>query len=184
MATTAPSLLPEKVPVPSSPTSREYRATVGLFTTGVAVMTAHAVGLEHGMTLNSFTSVSLDPLLVLVCVERDALMHKVLEETGSFAISVLGGDQEPIARYFADSSRPPGAAQFDGLGYRTGAATNAPLLDDALAWLECEVERAYDGGDHSVFLARVMTVERGRVREPLLYFGGTYRRLNDGRPAA
>lgn len=170
--------------MPSSPTSREYRATVGLFATGVAVMTANAVGLEHGMTLNSFTSVSLDPLLVLVCIERDALMHKVLEESGSFAISVLGGDQEPLARYFADSSRPPGATQFANLGFRTGAATNAPLLDDALGWLECEVERTYDGGDHSIFLARVLTVERGRVREPLLYFGGTYRTLNDGRPAA
>jgi flavin reductase (DIM6/NTAB) family NADH-FMN oxidoreductase RutF len=157
---------------------------VGLFATGVAVISANAVGLEHGMTVNSFTSVSLDPLLVLVCVERDALMHKVLEEAGSFAISVLGGDQEPLARYFADSSRPPGAAQFASLGFRTGAATNAPLLDDALGWLECEVERTYDGGDHSIFLARVLSVERGRVREPLLYFGGTYRTLNDGRPAA
>jgi flavin reductase (DIM6/NTAB) family NADH-FMN oxidoreductase RutF len=184
MTTTAPSLLLEKVPVPSSPTSREYRATVGLFATGVTVMTANAVGLEHGMTLNSFTSVSLDPLLVLVCVERDAVMHKVLEGAGAFAISVLGGDQEPLARYFADSSRPAGAAQFDSLRYRVGRATNAPLLDDALAWLECEIERAYDGGDHSIFLARVVMVERGRVREPLLFFGGTYRRLNDGRPAA
>jgi len=184
MATTAPSLLLEKVPVPSSPTSREYRATVGLFATGVTVISANAVGLQHGMTLNSFTSVSLDPLLVLVCVERDALMHKVLEDAGSFAVSVLGGDQEPIARYFSDSSRPPGVAQFDDLGYRTGKATGAPLLDDAIAWLECEVERTYDGGDHSIFLARVVMVERGRVREPLLYFGGTYRTLNDGRPAA
>jgi flavin reductase (DIM6/NTAB) family NADH-FMN oxidoreductase RutF len=170
--------------VPSSPTSREYRATVGLFATGVTVITASAMGLEHGMTLNSLTSVSLDPLLVLVCVERDAVMHKVLEEAGAFAISVLGGDQEPLARYFADSSRPAGAAQFDELGYRIGAVTRAPLLDDALAWLECEVERTYDGGDHSIFLARVVTVERGRVREPLLFFGGAYRRLNDGRPAA
>jgi len=170
--------------VPPSPTEGEYRATVGLFATGITVVTANAVGVEHGMTLNAFASVSLDPLLVLVCVERDAVMHKVLEEAGSFALSVLAEDQEPIARYFADSSRPAGAAQFAGVGYRIGAATGAPLLDGALAWLECELERAYDGGDHSIFLGRVLAVKRGTPRDPLLYFGGAYRRPGDGRPAA
>jgi flavin reductase (DIM6/NTAB) family NADH-FMN oxidoreductase RutF len=112
------------------------------------------------------------------------VMHKVLEEAGSFALSVLAEDQEPIARYFADSSRPAGAAQFAGVGYRIGAATGAPLLGGALAWLECELEHAYDGGDHSIFLGRVLTVERGTLRDPLLYFGGAYRRPGDGRPAA
>jgi flavin reductase len=168
--------------VPPSPTSVEYRATVGLFATGITVVTANAVGLEHGMTLNSFTSVSLDPLLVLVCVERDALMHKVIEDAGSFALSVLAGDQEPVARYFADSSRPAGAAQFARVGHRIGRATGAPLLEGALAWLECELERTYDGGDHSIFLSRVVMVERGRVREPLLYFGGAYLRPGDSLP--
>jgi flavin reductase (DIM6/NTAB) family NADH-FMN oxidoreductase RutF len=170
--------------VPSSPTSAEYRATVGLFATGITVVTANAVGIEHGMTLNAFASVSLDPLLVLVCVERDAVMHKVLEEAGSFALSVLAGDQEPIARYFADSGRPAGAAQFADLSYRIGGATGAPLLDGALGWIECELERTYDGGDHSIFLGRVVAVARGQVRQPLLYFGGAYRSPGDGRPAA
>jgi flavin reductase (DIM6/NTAB) family NADH-FMN oxidoreductase RutF len=170
--------------VTTSPTSREYRATVGLFATGVTVITAEAPGLTHGMTLNSLTSVSLDPLLVLICVERDAVMHKALEDSGGFAVSVLGGDQERLARYFADSSRPMGIEQFAEVPHRLGRVTGAPLLDDALAWLECTVERIYDGGDHSIFLARVASLERGRVREPLLYFGGAYRRLNDGRPAA
>jgi flavin reductase len=170
--------------VPPSPTTAEYRAAVGLFATGITVITAHAVGQEHGMTLNAFASVSLDPLLVLVCVERDAVMHKVLGEAGSFALSVLAEDQEPIARYFADSTRPSGAAQFAEVSYRIGRATRAPLLDGALAWIECEVEQNYDGGDHSIFLGRVLTVERGQVRDPLLYFGGAYRRPGDGRPAA
>lgn len=170
--------------MPPSPTSGEYRATVGLFATGITVVTANAVGLEHGMTLNAFASVSLDPLLVLACVERDAVMHKVIEEAGTFALSVLAGDQEPIARYFADSSRPAGAAQFAHLSHRLGTATGAPLLDGALAWIECELEQTYEGGDHSIFLGRVLTVERGQVREPLLYFGGAYRRPSDGRPAA
>jgi len=170
--------------VPASPTSAEYRATVGLFATGITVVTANAVGIEHGMTLNAFASVSLDPLLVLVCVERDAVMHKVLEEAGSCALSVLAGDQEPIARYFAHSGRPAGAAQFADLSYRIGGATGAPLLDGALGWIECELERTYDGGDHSIFLGRVVAVARGQVRQPLLYFGGAYRSPGDGRPAA
>jgi flavin reductase (DIM6/NTAB) family NADH-FMN oxidoreductase RutF len=179
-----PIHVPEKVPVPPSPTEGEYRATVGLFATGITVLTANAVGTEHGMTLNAFASVSLDPLLVLVCVERDAVMHKVLEEAGSFALSVLAEDQEPIARFFADSGRPAGAAQFAGVGYRIGPVTGAPLLEGALAWLECELEQAYGGGDHSIFLGRVLRVERGQPRDPLLYFGGAYRRPGDGRPAA
>jgi flavin reductase (DIM6/NTAB) family NADH-FMN oxidoreductase RutF len=70
------------------------------------------------------------------------------------------------------------------VSYRIGAATDAPLLEGALAWIECELERTYDGGDHSIFLGRVLTVERGLVREPLLYFAGAYRRPGDGRPAA
>jgi flavin reductase (DIM6/NTAB) family NADH-FMN oxidoreductase RutF len=164
--------------VPTSPTSREFRATVGLFATGVTVITASAPGLMHGMTLNAFTSVSLDPLLVLACVERDAVMHKALEDAGGFGISVLGGDQEHLARYFADSSRPMGAEQFAEVPHRLGAVTGVPLLDGALAWLECLVERADDGGDHSIFLARVAWLERGQVREPLLFFAGAYRRLS------
>jgi len=164
--------------VPTSPTSREFRDTVGLFTTGITVITASAPGLTHGMTLNSFTSVSLDPLLVLACVERDAVMHKVLEDADGFGISVLGGDQEHLARYFADSSRPLGMGQFAEVPHRLGAVTGAPLLDDALAWLECLVERAYDGGDHSIFLARVVGLECGHVREPLLFFAGAYRRFS------
>ena len=94
--------------MPSDPTSREFRDSVGMFTTGITVVTAVSARLGHGMTANAFASVSLDPLLVLVCVVRDALMHKVLEEAGRFAVSVLAADQEDLARYFSDSGRPGG----------------------------------------------------------------------------
>jgi flavin reductase (DIM6/NTAB) family NADH-FMN oxidoreductase RutF len=165
--------------VPTSPTSREYRDAVGMFATGITVVTARAGGFGHGMTANSFTSVSLDPLLVLVCVERDAVMRKAIDEVGAFAVSVLAGDQEDLARYFSDPGRPMGMAQFVPLAWRPAPVTGAPLLDGALAWLECEVERAVDGGDHLVYLAGVLAVERGAGAAPLLYFGGDYRRLGD-----
>ena len=160
------------------PTSRQFRDTVGMFTTGITVVTAVSARLGHGMTANAFASVSLDPLLVLVCVVRNALMHKVLEESGRFAVSVLAADQEDLARYFSDSGRPGGMAQFVPVGWHPGPVTGAPLLDGALAYLECDVEAAYDGGDHSVFLGRAGWVERAKADgNPLLYFGGHYRRL-------
>ena len=94
--------------MPSDPTSREYRDSVGMFTTGITVVTATSERFGHGMTANAFASVSLDPLLVLVCVVKDAMMHKVLDEVGRFAVSVLAGDQEDLARYFSDSGGRPG----------------------------------------------------------------------------
>ena len=170
--------------MPSDPTSREYRDSVGMFTTGITVVTAVSERFGHGMTANAFASVSLDPLLVLVCVVKDALMHKVLDETGRFAVSVLTADQEDLARYFSDSGRPTGMAQFLPVAWHPGPVSGAPLLDGALAYLECDVEAAYDGGDHTVFLGRVRWVERaGADGDPLLYFGGQYRRLGGpGKP--
>jgi flavin reductase len=160
--------------MPTGPTSRQYRDAVGMFTTGITVVSARAGGLGHGMTANSFTSVSLDPLLVLVCVVRDAVMHKVLDDVGRFGVSVLGAGQEDLARYFSDPTRPMGMAQFLPLDWRPGPVTGAPLLDGALAWLECDVEAAYPGGDHTVFLGRVLGVELGEAGGPLLYFRGEY----------
>jgi flavin reductase len=166
--------------VPSDPTSRAYRDSVGMFTTGIPVVTAASERFGHGMTANAFASVSLDPLLVLVCVVKDAMMHKVLDEVGRFAVSVLAGGQEDLARYFSDSGRPAGMAQFVPVAWRPGPVSGAPLLDGALAYLECDVHAAHDGGDHTVFLGRARWVERAKPGgEPLLYFGGNYRRLEN-----
>jgi flavin reductase len=156
------------------PTSRQYRDAVGMFATGITVVTARAGGFGHGMTANSFTSVSLDPPLVLVCVVRDAVMHKVLDDVGSFGVSVLAAGHEDLARYFSDPGRPMGMAQFVPLDWRPAPVTGTPLLDGALAWLECTVEAAYPGGDHSVFLGRVQWVEVGEGGGPLLYWAGDY----------
>jgi flavin reductase (DIM6/NTAB) family NADH-FMN oxidoreductase RutF len=167
--------------VDREPTSRQFRDTVGMFTTGITVVTAVSARLGHGMTANAFTSVSLDPLLVLVCVQRSAVMHKVVDAAGAFAVSVLSAGQERLARWFSDSSRPEGIAQFDGIDWRPGAFTGAPVLGGTLARLECRVERAYEGGDHDIFLARVIALDRaGDTGDgPLVWFGGSYRQLGE-----
>jgi flavin reductase (DIM6/NTAB) family NADH-FMN oxidoreductase RutF len=164
--------------VPAYLNSDEFRATLGLFATGVTVVTARADALVHGMTANAFASLSLDPLLALVCVERDAVMRKVLHEAGCFAVSVLAADGEPLARWFSDSGRPSGMAQFDPFTWSPGRTTGAPLLAGSLAWLECDVHAVHDGGDHEIFVGRVRSLGRSGEGEPLLYFRGEYVRFD------
>lgn len=122
----------------SLPVRVSLREAMAQFATGVTIVT---VGGQrcHGMTANAFTSVSLDPPLVLVCVAKAARLHAAILADGCFAVSVLGGDQAHVARYFADRGRPAGMAQFDAVQWRPGACTGAPLLSGALAWLECDV---------------------------------------------
>lgn len=154
-----------------SPT--EMRSTLARFATGVVVLT---VGGEHmhGMTANAFSSVSLDPPLVLCCVARTATLHDGIAAAGHFATSVLGGDQEASARWFADRDRPAGRAQFDRVDWTPGPATGAPVLTDALAWLECELVDVHEAGDHSLFIGRVLGTGRGDGRAGLLFFDGGY----------
>jgi flavin reductase (DIM6/NTAB) family NADH-FMN oxidoreductase RutF len=153
------------------------RRAFGTFATGVTVIT---VGGEnpHGMTANSFTGVSLRPPLVLVCVDRTALMHERMGQ-GLFGISVLSAGQEPVARYFADLSRPLGSGQFDVVDHYPGPLTGAPLIQDALAHFECELANAFDGGDHTIFLGRLLALrwrEEHPTEETLLFVRGRFRR--------
>ena len=152
------------------------RRALGAFGTGVTVITTGGP-TPHGMTANSFTSVSLDPPLALVCVRRDAVMHRCMR-TGQFGVSVLAADQERIARHFADTSRPLGVAQFAGLACTPGPGTGVPLIDGALARFECRVCDTYPGGDHSIFLAKVLTLgATAGEDDALLFYRGRFRRL-------
>ncbi|RKR86907.1 flavin reductase (DIM6/NTAB) family NADH-FMN oxidoreductase RutF [Micromonospora pisi] len=160
--------------------TKALRRAYGTFATGVTVVTVGG-DTPHGMTANSFTTVSLDPPLVLVCVDRAAVMHSVLTDAGRFAVSVLGSRQAPIARYFADRHRPLGAEQFDAIDWLPGPVTGAPLLTDALAHFECEVRCAYDGGDHSIFLAHLVSMQRASEDEALLFLRGRFRQLEPER---
>jgi flavin reductase (DIM6/NTAB) family NADH-FMN oxidoreductase RutF len=149
------------------------RAAMAQFATGVTVLTT-AGELCHGMTANAFSSVSLEPPLVLCCVTKTSRMHAAISAARYFAVSVLGAGQEDVARYFADRRRPDGLAQFGAVDWVPGPRTGAPLLSGSLAWLECELAESYEGGDHSIFLGRVLGIRLGAADGSLVFFGGGY----------
>lgn len=152
---------------------RAFRRTMGLFATGVTVVAVDTAGGPLGMTANSVTAVSLDPLLVLVCVDHRARLHAHLTEGRRFAISILRDDQEVLSRYFAGGWRDHPAPE-----YRFEAWDGAPRLVGALAAIRCEVARLYEGGDHTIVLGRVTGLHEGHdPHRPLLFFAGRYRRL-------
>ncbi|HEX6873802.1 MAG TPA: flavin reductase family protein [Micromonosporaceae bacterium] len=147
------------------------RRAFGAFATGVTVVTVGG-DRPHGMTANSFTAVSLVPPLMLICVERDAVMHSALSQSGAFAVSVLAHDQAGVAKHFADRTRPLGLAQFEAVQWQAGRVTGAPLIVGALAHFECRVWRRYNGGDHTVFLGRLLSVARRSDEQALLFLNG------------
>ncbi|PSL51926.1 flavin reductase (DIM6/NTAB) family NADH-FMN oxidoreductase RutF [Saccharothrix carnea] len=157
----------------------DLRSVMGRFATGVVVIT---VGGEHihGMTANTFGSVSLDPPLVQCCIAHTAVMHGALSAAGRFGVSVMGAGQESVVRYFADRARPLGEAQFDVVDSTPGPHTGAPLLTGALAWLECEVVEAHVAGDHSLFVGRVLSCEPGDDDGALLFYRGRFHQVVTG----
>lgn len=152
--------------------TREFRRTIGLFATGVTVITAQVGGVAHGMTANSVTSVSLDPLLLLVCIDRRARMCNIINEAGRFAVNILNERQEAISRHFA--GRPN-----DQLDIRFADLAGAPTLPGALAAIACTVDRELDGGDHIIVIGKVDAFVRiDGAEAPLLYFAGRYRQIS------
>jgi flavin reductase (DIM6/NTAB) family NADH-FMN oxidoreductase RutF len=149
------------------------REVMAQFATGITVLTAGGEQ-AHGMTANAFSSVSLDPPMVLCCVSRAARMHTAIEAAGAFGVSILSTAQRELARYFADWRRPAGLGQFDSVDWEPGPSTGAPLLDGSLAWLECELSQAYTAGDHSIFVGEVVSSSRGVAQDALVFFGGGY----------
>jgi flavin reductase (DIM6/NTAB) family NADH-FMN oxidoreductase RutF len=152
-----------------------FRHTMGHFASGVTIMTTTAGGRMHGMTVSAFASQSLDPLLILVSVERSTEMHKLVMASRAFAINILGQYAEGTARFFADNARLEGAEFVDG-AYHVGLS-GAPLLDEAVAYLEATVDTTLEAGDHSIIVGRVTALEVARDDEPLVYFRSGYRGL-------
>ncbi len=149
---------------------------MGHFASGVTIMTTTAGGRMHGMTVSAFASQSLDPLLILVSVERSTEMHKLVMASRAFAINILGEFAEGTARFFADNARLEGAEFVDG-AYNVGVS-GAPLLDEAVAYLEATVDSTLEAGDHSIIVGRVTALEVASDDEPLVYFRSGYRRLD------
>ena len=154
-----------------------FRRAAGRLPTGIVVVSTSLDGVDHAMTVSAFTSVSLDPLLVLFCAEKIARFHDVVLSAGTWAVSVLNEESEKAARWLATRGRPL-EGQLDGQPHHPGPLTGAPILSDALAAIECRTTAVHDGGDHSIVVGQVIGVSEPRPDGlPLLYYRGSYRRL-------
>lgn len=154
--------------------ARQFRDALGRFSTGVTIVTARGVdGTPVGMTASSFTSVSLDPPLVLFCPSRGAESYKTLASGGPFVINVLREEQQALSNRFAQTLED----KWHALEFDTWM-TGAPVLRDCLANLECETHAVYDGGDHAVVIGRVTRFAHAPAGKPLVYFSGRYATLS------
>ncbi len=145
-----------------------FRQLMGRFATGVTVVTATSPdGKPSGMTINSFNSVSLDPPLVSICVDREADMHVTLTGQAGFVVNILSSDQESISRRFAEN-RPD---RFNGVGYRL-SSDGHPIIEGVLAHIECTAHDSIDAGDHSIVLGQVIGGSAGDGYPLLCYRGG------------
>jgi flavin reductase (DIM6/NTAB) family NADH-FMN oxidoreductase RutF len=161
--------------------SGDFRRVAGRFASGILVVTASLDGVGHAMTVTAFTSVSLDPLLVLFCAEKIARFHDAVLDAGVWAVSALDEESEKTARWLATRGRPLDG-QLAAIRHHPGPHTGAPILDDALAAMESRTTAVHDGGDHSIVVGEVIGVSEPRPGgRPLLYYGGGYRRIADGR---
>jgi len=166
--------LGEHTPIPDDPESaaraRQFRDVLGLFASGVTVVTSMADGAPVGMTCQSFTSVSLAPPLVMFSPARTSRAWPLMQRAGYFCVNILAADQSDISNAMATK----GTDKYDGIGWRP-ASTGAPLLDGVLGYVDCTVQSVHEAGDHYVVLGRVK--ELGFVdddRKPLLYYRGGY----------
>jgi flavin reductase (DIM6/NTAB) family NADH-FMN oxidoreductase RutF len=165
-----------------------YRDVVGRFVTGVTVVTSidDREGAAHpwGTTVNAFSSVSLDPPLVLVCIGRERSIHPVIAHSGRFAVNILGEESQALSDCFAGAPAAGPKEAFCDAEYRLGAS-GLPLLEASLAHLECVVQRTLPAGDHTIYLARVVGLDRSEIHPlPLLYYRGRYLRIERAASAA
>jgi flavin reductase (DIM6/NTAB) family NADH-FMN oxidoreductase RutF len=148
------------------PTGEDLRSLMRLFPSGVSVVGANAHGDRIAVTMGSLMSLSLDPPLVGISVGRDLALHELVRTAGAFGVSILRGDQADVAARFARGAPP--IVLWHGVTLRDGV-TGAPLLADALAWIECRVWAEYDAGDHTLFVGEVVAVDEGEPAPALVY---------------
>mgnify|MGYP001579185100 CR=1 FL=1 len=153
--------------------SQELRRVMGHFATGVTVVTTRDKdGNPSGLTVNAFNSLSINPPLVLICIEKAAECYSLFEESGVFAVNLLSEEQEELSRRFATK----GIEKFAGVKWRK-CQNDVPLLDGAIGYIECKIINQYDGGDHTIYIGEIVNATAADDR-PLLFFNGRYRRLN------
>ena len=156
------------------PETRKFRDALARFATGVALITAAPEGELIGLIVNSLTSVSLEPPLILFCPSRSSVTWSRMRRAGRFAVNVLGRDSEA----FVARAAPPGSDRFAGVTWTPGRG-GAPLLTDALASLECEIVGEHPGGDHWIVVGHVDDLHLSPARDPLIFFEGGFHGLQD-----
>jgi flavin reductase (DIM6/NTAB) family NADH-FMN oxidoreductase RutF len=146
------------------------RRVAGAFPTGVTIVTAATRAGPHGCTANAFTCLSLEPPLVLVCLGRDSVTRLHLLEALAFAVNILPSSVEAqgLSRHFSGK----GEGKFAQVGFRTGE-TGSPILDAAFAWLDCELEKTHEGGDHTIFVGRVVAADAS-PDDPIVFYRGNF----------
>lgn len=158
------------------PDPQRFREVIGRFPTGVSVVTAAGDDGPAGLTTNAVTSLSLEPLLLLVCLDRGSRTLPALETAGRFAVNVLREGQEELARVFA--SKRPMPEKFEAISHTV--AHGVPVLDDALAWLACEVREILPGGDHVIAIGEVTGLDADPDGRPLVWWRGEFGGLHYG----
>lgn len=157
--------------------ARTYRDTIGRFATGVTIVTATGPHGPAGMTTTAVASVSLDPLLLLVCFDHTSRTRDVVRESGRFAVNILGTGDEERAALFA--SKAEALEKFETItgelpGPGWSEAHGVPVLDTALAWIVCDLRELRDAGDHTIAIGAVAGMSSGPEREPLVWYAGRY----------
>ena len=164
----------------------DFRRAMGRFATGVTLITTRLGDELHGMTANAVTSLSLDPMLVLVCVDKTADTHDILARAGVFAVNILNKEQADVSNRFAKKEFD-GAHGLDNLPHGF-AVTGAPIIDGALAYLDCRTITEHHGGDHTIFIGEVAEARELSDEEPLVFYrsagAGAARSTSRGSPCA
>ena len=154
----------------------DFRAALASWCAGVTVVTTRQDDLVYGITVSSFSALSLDPRLILVCIADSNRLGTMIQRTKKFAVSILAEGQEDVSAYFAISGREPvpGFDEFGTIEWHTGS----PIIDGAAAHLDCELHEAIQAGDHTIVIGRVLGAAARQERKPLVYFRRGYRSVN------
>jgi flavin reductase (DIM6/NTAB) family NADH-FMN oxidoreductase RutF len=154
-----------------------FRSAMGSFATGVTIVTAASPnGNIHGLTVNSFTSVALDPALVLVCLNEASRGLALIERSAAFAVNVLSAGQPHVSRWFASRRRPADSTMFDGVPFELSAG-GCPVLLEAAAWFDCRLRQLHRVGDHLIVLGEVVALGHRPELAPLIFHAGKYKPL-------
>jgi flavin reductase (DIM6/NTAB) family NADH-FMN oxidoreductase RutF len=151
----------------------DFKGALGSWAAGVTVVTTRVNDMVYGLTVSSFASLSVDPLLILVCIQNSNHLVEMVQQSKSFAVSILAEGQEEISSHFATSGREPvdHYRDFGTIEWHTGS----PIIDGAVAHLDCELHDALPGGDHTIMVGRVIGAAYDPNKQPLVYFRRAYR---------